>query len=204
MIERIACFLIIPLFFCGCQAMHLQERPQKVFIDSNVTAWVYDGDRRLGETPFFGEIDRSFWTEITLQKPGYETVEVPLKRRAQRKIKNVSDYSLQGVSSYVTFYGLPLITDFTGTTRGYWIEYMPNSYYVELIPDGGKQASAKTVRDFRIKEFALKNFPHIAAHKTEYLETLGFLTQLPAKRLGEMVKSHPDAVSFTRALAALH
>ena len=50
------CLFISLLCLCGCSSLKMETDPQIVFIDSNVTAWVYDGNVRLGETPFFGTI----------------------------------------------------------------------------------------------------------------------------------------------------
>lgn len=49
------CLFISLLCLCGCSSLKMETDPQIVFIDSNVTAWVYDGNVRLGETPFFGK-----------------------------------------------------------------------------------------------------------------------------------------------------
>lgn len=198
-------FLLLTFCFGGCSSLNLDKTPQSVFIDSNVTAWVYDGKRRLGETPFFGKIDRSLFTDVTLQKSGYKTVKVPLKRRAQRKMHGLSETenALAATSFYGTLLGLPALTDITGTTAGYWVEYMPNSYYVELEPENGSHADANAARKREIKTFALKNFPAVAAKDPEYLKTLSAVTGRDEGRLSALVDAAPDPVAFAEAAARL-
>lgn len=199
-------FFFFSLFcLCGCSSLKMDTKPQTVFIDSNVTAWVYDGDKRLGETPFYGEIERSWWTEITLQKTGYKTVKVPLKRRMQRKIFNLTgtEHALAASSFYVTGLGLPAVTDMSGTTFGFWVEYMPNAYYVELEPNDAKHASANEMKQREIKLFALKNFPEIAARNPEYLNAFHSMTGLNDRAVADLIDKNPQPSLFANAAASL-
>lgn len=203
--KKRAVFLLFTFCFGGCSSLKMKHDPQSVFIDSNVTAWVYDGDKRLGETPFYGKINRSLRTDVTLQKSGYKTVKVPLKRRAQRKIRELSgtENALAATSFYGTLLGLPALTDMTGTTAGYWIEYMPNSYYVELEPNNGARTDANALKQQEIKAFALKNFPSVAAKDPEYLKALSALTGMDESRLSTLADAEPEPVPFAKAAAHL-
>ena len=76
------------LFFClsACQ----YQKPQIVIIDSNVSAFVYQGERRIGETPFAGKIPRSEIGKVFLKRSGYETVKLPAKKVYSRALPSFS------------------------------------------------------------------------------------------------------------------
>lgn len=199
------CLFISLLCLCGCSSLKMETDPQIVFIDSNVTAWVYDGNVRLGETPFFGKIERSWWTELTLQKTGYKTVKVPLQRRMQRKFFQLTgtERALAASSFYVTGFGLPALTDMSGTTFGFWVEYMPNAYYVELEPNDAKHASANEMKQREIKLFALKNFSGIAARNPEHLNAFHSMTGLNDRAVADLIDKNPQPSLFAKAAANL-
>lgn len=41
------------LLFCLCACQY--QKPQMIIIDSNVSAFIYQGEKRIGETPFAGK-----------------------------------------------------------------------------------------------------------------------------------------------------
>ena len=189
------------------------QEPQIVIIDSNVSAFVYQGDERLGETPYVGKIAREKIGRLKLKKTGYKTVKVPVKKVYGRNAGPLtSDYTKQGLSSEdesmevpmisTLFVSLPLstVTDATMFVNGYWIEYMPNSFYVEMVPENRKNADADIFRNYRIRQFALKMYPSLAAGQPETLTALSKITGFTKDGLNVLLNQNTDPVSFAKAV----
>ncbi|MBR1777723.1 MAG: hypothetical protein IJ752_03955 [Alphaproteobacteria bacterium] len=196
----------------GLSACAYQD-PQIVIIDSNVSAFVYQGDKRLGETPYIGKVERGKISSLILKKPGYNTVKVPVEKVYSRNAGPLtSEYTHQGLSSEDNdieggvissmFFSLPLFTatDMTMFANGYWIEYMPNSFYVEMTPSGTKKAAADILHTLQIKNFALKMYPSLAAGNQEALAALSKLSDRSSEQLETLLVQKADPVSFAEAV----
>ena len=202
----------VPLFLI-IGACAYQE-PQVVIIDSNVSAFVYQGDTRLGETPYIGKIERQKIGSLKLKKTGYKTVDVPVEKVYSRDAGPLtSEFTHQGLSSEdenmeapmvsTLFVSLPLSvgTDATIFLNGYWVEYMPNSFYAEMVPENRKQASADPLRNYQIKNFALKMYPSLASGNQESLTALAEISGQTQEYLSGLLNQKTDPVSFAEAVA---
>ena len=189
------------------------QEPQVVVIDSNVSAFVYQGDMRLGETPYVGKIERGKISSLKLKKTGYKTVKVPVEKVYSRNAGPLtSEFTRQGLSSEdenleapvvsTLFFSLPLsvMTDATIFLNGYWIEYMPNSFYVEMVPENHKKAAVDVFRNYQIKNFALKMYPSLAEGNRESLTALADITGHKEDVLSVLLSQNTDPVSFAEAV----
>ncbi len=78
MIKRVVLCVLFIMSTTGCSRIVTQE---PLFIDSNVSAGVYSGDKRIGTTPFFATL-RPEWTKnLSLRKKGYKTQPVEIKKK---------------------------------------------------------------------------------------------------------------------------
>lgn len=204
-------FAFILLALNGC--MH--QPPQVIVIDSNVSAFVYKNEKRLGETPYAAVLNRGDFGDIYLKKQGYETVRLPAKRVFSRSFDSqtaalfdittdANDVVEQGLALSTLIPSVPfsLVTDAAGLITGYWVEYMPNVFYVEMIPSHKKQALQDVLRRIRIKTFALALYPSLAAGDKDYLNALGQMAAVSDDRLSALLKQHHDPVAFAQAVAA--
>lgn len=204
-------FAFILLALGGC--MH--QPPQVIVIDSNVSAFVYQNEKRLGETPYGAVLSRGDFGDIYLKKPGYETVRLPAKRVFSRSFNSqtaalfdittdANDVIEQGLALSTLIPSVPfsLVTDAAGLVTGYWIEYMPNVFYVEMIPSGRKQAREDILHRLQVKTFALVLYPSLAAGEKDYLNALGQMASLSGDRLEILLKQHHEPASFADAVAA--
>ena len=204
-------FFSVPLFLI-ISACAYQE-PQVVIIDSNVSAFVYQGDTRLGETPYIGKIERQKIGSLKLKKTGYKTVNVPVEKVYSRGAGPLtSEFTHQGLSSEdenmeapmisTLFVSMPLsmVTDATIFLNGYWIEYMPNSFYVEMVPNNRKQAANDALRRYQIKNFALKMYPSLAVGHQEALTAFAGISGYTESELSFLLNQSADPVSFAEAV----
>lgn len=206
-------FLFFISFIFGISACCYRD-PQIVIIDSNVSAFVYQGEKRLGETPYIGKVERGEISHLKLKRTGYKTIKVPVEKVYGRNAGPLtSDFTKQGLSSEdenleapivsTLFVSLPLFTLTDGTVflNGYWIEYMPNSFYVEMVPDNHKKASVDIFRSYQIKNFALKMYPSLAVGNRENLTALAELSGQTEEKLSMLLNLNADPVSFAEAAA---
>ncbi|MBO4520421.1 MAG: hypothetical protein J5787_04365 [Alphaproteobacteria bacterium] len=206
-------FLFVIFLFLGLEGCSYQE-PQLVVIDSNVAAFVYQGEKRLGETPYIGKVARGDIGSLTLKKQGYDTVKVPVEKVYSRKAGPLtSEYTQEGLSSedenmeapmvLTMFVSLPLstVTDGTMFLNGYWIEYMPNSFYVEMVPSNRQKAAVDVFRNYQIKNFALKMYPSLVKGDRETLTALAGLSGQTEDELSLLLSRKTDPVSFAEAVA---
>lgn len=68
--KKLFTFLALIPFLSGCAA----PSAESVFIDSNVSADVYTGDKKIGETPFYKILSGKELEHISVRKKGYKTV----------------------------------------------------------------------------------------------------------------------------------
>ena len=200
------------LLFCLCACQY--QKPQMIIIDSNVSAFIYQGEKRIGETPFAGKIPRSEIASLSLKRPGYETVKLPVKKVYSRSAPSLSSQytdilsgkngSEDVIAAVTLLPSLPLfiIMDATVFLNGSWIEYIPNSFYIEMAPAGKKTASVDFLRRLQIKNFALKMYPDMAAGRGETLSAFAGLLHRSEKYVAELLLKNTDPVSFAEAAAA--
>ena len=158
-----------------------------VCLDSNVEAEIYVNEKQIGKTPFCGEIARGKFTTVVLKAKGYVETKVSLVKKLNRKLTEepVTTSSKQTATN-VTSTLIPSSSDATHTSQGRWIEYSPNSYYVEMMPSGKKpDKQTEDVAEFekKIKDFALKSFYEIKAGKDEYIDAMSALAGLPREKV---------------------
>ncbi|MGN1079592.1 MAG: hypothetical protein ACI4TE_05410 [Alphaproteobacteria bacterium] len=190
-----------------------------VIIDSNVSAFIYQGDKRIGETPFAGKLPRSEISSLTLKRSGYKTVKLPVKRVYSRATPSITSLYTDATSSkgdaenpssedilaMITLLpSLPLfvVTDASVFLEGSWIEYMPNSFYIEMAPADKKTVSADFLRQLQIKHFALKMYPDMAAGSRETISAFAGLSRHSAGYIAELLMKNTDPVAFAEAAAA--
>lgn len=204
-------FAFVLLALGGC----LHQPPQVVVIDSNVSAFVYKDDKRLGETPYAAVLSRADFGDVYLKKPGYETVKLPAKRVFSRSFDSQTgalfdmttesnDVIEQGLALSTLIPSVPfsLVTDAVGIVTGYWVEYMPNVFYVEMIPAHKKQTREDVLHRLQVKTFALAFYPSLAAGEGDYLNAFARMASLSGEQLESLLKQHHEPVSFAQAVAA--
>ena len=199
--KRIFACLILTMTLAACGRIANMSKTQIVHIDSNVTADVYMGSERLGQTPFYGEIPRGLTTSLRLEAKGYRTAKVPLKPVARRDA--VHSTKLEESSMYLTYnvtFLWPFFSDVTVFASGQWVEYMPNVFYVELIPESLKKVSVEDMRNSVIRAFALVNYPDIVLGKPEHTGVLASLASLPDATVYEKAVASGGAVLFVKSL----
>ena len=202
--------LFSALLLC-CLVGCAYQKPQMVVVDSNVSAFLYQGEKRIGETPFAGEIPRSEIGNLYLKRNGYKTVKIPAKKVYSRELISMTDAYfnmitdekdglIHGITLLPTMPSL-LLTDFSNLTSGTWIEYIPNTFYVEMVPVNKKQASVDFLHSLQVKSFALKMYPSLASGDEETLAAFSGLSRLPEAKLRMMLLKNKDPVSFAEAAA---
>ena len=192
-------------------ACHYQE-PQMIIIDSNVSAFVYQGEKRIGETPFAAKVKRSEINNLYLKRQGYETVKLPVKKVYSRTVPSIANAYMDILSSkedkdevlaaMTLLPSLPLLIGIDVTTflEGRWIEYIPNSFYVEMVPSDLKTVSADFLHKLQIKNFALKLYPRMVSGDREMLSAFSELSSFSLDRLQNLLKENKDPVSFAQAV----
>lgn len=68
--KKLFTFLALIPFLSGCAA----PSAESVFIDSNVSADVYTGDKKIGETPFYKLLSGKEIEHLSIRKKGYKSV----------------------------------------------------------------------------------------------------------------------------------
>ena len=158
-----------------------------VCLDSNVEADIYVNGKQIGKTPFCNKIARGKFTTVVLKAKGYAETKVHLVKKLNSKLTEKpiitsSEQTAVNIGSTL----IPSSSDATYTSQGRWIEYSPNSYYVEMVPLNKKpDEQTEDIAEFerKIKDFALKNFYEIKAEKDEYVKSMSSLTGLPQERV---------------------
>lgn len=196
-----------------CLSACSYQKPQMIIIDSNVSAMVYQGDKRIGETPFAAKIPRSEIGNLSLRRSGYKTVELPVRKVYSRSTPFISslysdvtseDQNKDDIVAAITLLpSLPLfmLTDATVFLNGSWIEYIPNSFYVEMVPVGRKTASADFLRQLQIKNYALKLYPDMVSGNREVLSAFSKLSDHSEQKVSKLLAENKDPVSFAEAAA---
>lgn len=179
----------------------LHDVPHNVYIcvDSNVTANIYVDGKRVGPTPFCGNLGRG---QIALKARERKSAKVPVKKRRHKESfkllkKGGADLLPDYTTANATSSSMPASTDMTALSQGRWYEYAPYSYFVELTLSTGQS----DVYDKRIREFALKNFYEIKAGKPEYEDTLAALTGLEPEKIRKIIKFHTTPETFARKIS---
>lgn len=189
------------LLINACAVLNDVPPDQRVCIDSNVTAFVYVNNAKIGQTPFCGSVERGLNTKVVLKANGYEVTEVPLKKGVHRNViatSNLPDL-LIGTGYNIASLSVPSGMDMTYSSQGRWIEYQPYSYYVEMY-SSNKQAN---LSELQIKAFALKNFYAIKAEEIEYLNALAALSHLPREKIRTTVRGISTPVVFAMEISRL-
>ncbi len=195
-------FLLISL--CGCSS----KKTQMIVIDSNVSAFVYYKEERLGMTPFAEKIQKHKIGSLELKQAGYKTVKLSAEKSFDRSMILFSSVSFQvtkeeePVAGLILFISLPLsvLTDTIQLSSGESIEYMPNAYYIELVPLERKQAAVEILKNIQIKKFALKLYPSLALGEEESLKALSALSGKTQSEIRTQLLKSLDAPSFATAL----
>lgn len=89
--RKILTSLILSLSLCACAP----TEKKWVFIDSNVTADVWVGDKIVGETPFMREVSGKDRAKISVRKKGYKPVTLPTESHYKKGRR-------YGIFSYAT------------------------------------------------------------------------------------------------------
>ena len=78
MMKRIVLCVLFVLSASGCSRVITQE---PLFIDSNVSADVYSGDKKIGTTPFLATLEPNKTEYLSLRKKGYKTQQIKIEKR---------------------------------------------------------------------------------------------------------------------------
>lgn len=99
MVKRLVLGALLMMAVSGCSRIVTQE---PLFIDSNVTADVYSGDKKIGTTPFLATLEPRATEFLSLRKEGYETRPIKIKKKvisylalASDEKKRESDYGVE-------------------------------------------------------------------------------------------------------------
>ena len=95
--KRLVLGALLMISVSGCSRIVTQE---PLFIDSNVSADVYSGDKKIGTTPFLATLEPRATEFLSLRKEGYETRPIKIKKKvisylsfADDKKTRESDYN---------------------------------------------------------------------------------------------------------------
>ena len=189
---------------------------QEICICSNVPATVYVNKKKVGNTPFCGKIEKGLTTEIVLATEKYKPTKVPLEKHIHPYILGSSSEvtpklsgrptTFERISSNVTSTLSPVSGDFTLTSQGRWIEYAPNSYFVDFSSSQIKTKLTKKNRNifkWQIMDFALKSFYEIKAGKDEYVKAMAKLSGLLQMDVRMLVQQHSTPESFAKEITRL-
>lgn len=95
--KRLVLGALLMISASGCSRIVTQE---PLFIDSNVSADVYSGDKKIGTTPFLATLEPRATEFLSLRKEGYETRPIKIKKKvisylsfADDKKTRESDYN---------------------------------------------------------------------------------------------------------------
>lgn len=149
------------------------SKTETICIDSNVPATVYVNKKKVGNTPFCGEIENGLTTEVVLATEKYKPKKVPLEKRIHHDILSSLSYwtdfkyssrptTFNRTTANVGQSSSPASNDMTMTSQGRWIEYSKNSYFVEF-PDPRSETTESLRKrtdafEWQVREFALKYF----------------------------------------------
>ena len=97
--KRLVLGALLMISASGCSRIVTQE---PLFIDSNVSADVYSGDKKIGTTPFLATLEPRATEFLSLRKEGYETRPIKIKKKvisyldfASDEKKRESDYGVE-------------------------------------------------------------------------------------------------------------
>ena len=97
--KRLVLGALLMISASGCSRIVTQE---PLFIDSNVSADVYSGDKKIGTTPFLATLEPRATEFLSLRKEGYETQPIKIKKKvisylafASDEKKRESDYGVK-------------------------------------------------------------------------------------------------------------
>lgn len=197
---------IVLLLICAganaCALLEKVEKTQYACVDSNVTATLSVNGEIVGETPFCGNIPRGLTTSARLKARGYRDAKVPLEKKLHRNVAATSNAS--GLASSTAENALSLFVptglDLSYTSQGRWIEYMPDSYFVEMAPADLKRAEVDS-RDLKIKAFALKNFYSVKAGGAEQTAALAKLADLSERAVAGAAREQSTPSAFALNVA---
>lgn len=159
---------LIALIAAGCatitdgstQAVSFQSTPDDVVVtlltrvrgdDPDHIVW-HDEFRALGKTPFTTQLDRGVGKSVTLSKPGYRSLTIPLT-----------------TGTNPNFWGNILFGGLLGSTTdsvsGASTQYEPSQYFVTLIPESATSVDAATQFGPRekAKAFIVRRYSNLLA-----------------------------------------
>lgn len=194
---------ILCLLAAACNAMRDMPETQLITIDTNVKARVFVDGEEYGTTPILLRVPRNLSLKIYL-KPVVslrcKAQKMDLHRRVRRELyatTNTSD-SMSGTTINVTSTFYPLFADMSYLTQGRWIEYAPGSYYVDLKCEDYDFSPDEIV----IQDYALRNYPMIAANQKEYVDALRAVSGVDAGRISVLAGRSGEPVAFMRSIKA--
>lgn len=133
--RKILTSLILSLSLCACAP----TEKKWVFIDSNVTADVWVGDKIVGETPFMREVSGEDRAKISVRKKGYKPVALPADTHYKRGRRygifsyatDVSSGKCKGTA--YSFLEDENEKDVTGCGYPFWLTIATTAYGVGIV-----------------------------------------------------------------------
>ena len=182
----VSCALVTSLFLVGCATVFTGTN-QVISINSNIEgAEVRIDGNMVGTTPYSGHVRKASGAKtVLISKPGYQSQQVSL----HAAINPVAIMS-------IVFWDLGT-TDFLSGAA--W-EYIPNSYYVNLLK---ADRSSSSSREIRVKEYAMVRHKQIVtpnSNEARSLHSEFFATHVPfavfQKKIEEIDAESTSTVGF--------
>lgn len=193
---RFLCICLI--FFNGACA--LDETRRDFFISTDVPAQavlIVDGKRlETKKTPAEFSLVYADTAEILLTAEGCQPLIFPVSKKADSKTKHFTVsreiYTAPAITFLFPFQALVLTSGHNtfdetyrqivrdGIMPGYYYEYAPAHYHIEMIPAVKRRLSFQQKKRLLVKDFVFKNFSRLKSGDSEYVKALSRLADLPA------------------------
>lgn len=133
MIKQIVLYVFFVASASGCSRIVTQE---PLFIDSNVSADVYSGDKKIGTTPFLVTLKPKATENLSLQRKGYKTQQVKIQKKVISYLDSVNDETNNTVGNIVkdNLLSFPIVVLFMFLFADHPATYAQHMYYIEMQP----------------------------------------------------------------------
>lgn len=181
--------ILFILPFVGCSSM-LNGKTQTISVNSNPSgARVTFNGLTIGITPIGTLVEKRSSGTLVVEKEGFQTQTIPVETGLTG--------AFWGNLIWGYFFPFSSTTDLAGGTA---YEYSPDSFFIELVPEGASQLEIETyLAEAQLRKFILFNHRQIirdsSIEQGEYLDALSELLS---------VKTEEQKVDFAAQLLKLH
>ncbi|MBQ8346540.1 MAG: hypothetical protein IJY17_02980 [Alphaproteobacteria bacterium] len=191
-------------FFCIClifltNACTLSETRRNFFVSTDVPAQaaLIVGGKKLEtkKTPAEFSLVYADTAEILLTAEGCQPLIFSVSKKADSKTRHFTvsrEIYTAPAFTFIFPFQLLLLTSgensfdkeyrrqvYDGVMPGYYYEYAPAYYHVEMIPAVKRRLSVQQKKRLLISDFVFKNFDRLKSGDSEYIKALGRLAGLP-------------------------